>query len=90
MFKAIDNKLIMIYYITNRTNTDMQVGKSVSSIPLIGLVKILKRMSYFSDPGDWTILKEIISIFIWLSGMGITVYFAGFLLEAPGPRWAIA
>jgi hypothetical protein len=57
------------------------------AIPLIGLVKILKRIRFFSDPEDWTILKEILSIVIWLFGMGITVYFSGFLMEKPGPRW---
>lgn len=60
---------------------------TIVALPLIGLVKILKSLRFFSGPDDWTILKEIISIVVWLSGMGITVYFLGFLLESPGERW---
>jgi hypothetical protein len=60
---------------------------TIIAIPLIGLIKLFKRIKFLSEPADWTILKEMISIFIWLFGMGITVYFSGFLLEAPGSRW---
>jgi hypothetical protein len=60
---------------------------SLVAIPLIGLVRILKLIKIFSNPGEWTILKEIIFIVTWLLGMGITVYFAGFLLETSGQRW---
>ena len=55
----------------------------IVAIPLFGLVKILKHIRFFSNPSDWTILKEILSVIIVLLGMGITVYFAGFLLEPP-------
>lgn len=60
---------------------------TIIALPLIGLARILKRVAFFSNPDDWTVLKEILSIVIWLSGMGITVYFSGFLLETPGHRW---
>jgi hypothetical protein len=59
----------------------------VFSIPVIGLSKILRRIRYFSKDTEWTILKEIISITLILLGMGIVVYFAGFLMEKPADRW---
>jgi len=59
----------------------------IISIPLIGFVKILKSVRYFSMPEEWTILKEIISIVLILSGIGIVVYFAGFIIELPAQRW---
>jgi hypothetical protein len=59
----------------------------IIAIPLIGLVKILKSIKYFSDSDEWTVLKEILSVVLLLLGMGITVYFSGFLLEPPDQRW---
>ena len=57
------------------------------SLPVIGLVKILRRISYFSNESEWTILKEVISIALILLGMGITIYLTGFLVEIPAQRW---
>lgn len=54
---------------------------------LFWIVKLIKLIRYFSNPADWTILKELISIIISLLGMGITIYFTGFLLEMPAQRW---
>lgn len=62
----------------------------IVAIPLIGLVIILKRINYFSNSEEWTVLKEILSILILLFGMGITVYFSGFLLEPPEQRWNLS
>jgi hypothetical protein len=60
------------------------------AISIAGSVRLLKMLSYFSRPEEWTILKELLSILIILTVMGITVYFAGFLIESPGPpRWNI-
>jgi len=59
----------------------------IAAFPLFGIVKLLKRVRYFSDPADWTIRKEILSILISLLGVGITVYFSGFILEPPAERW---
>ena len=60
---------------------------AIIALPLIGWVRLLKQIKFFSNPQEWTVLKEILSIVIWLSGMGITVYFSGFLMETPGGRW---
>ncbi|HUX94584.1 MAG TPA: LytTR family DNA-binding domain-containing protein [Bacteroidales bacterium] len=62
----------------------------ILAIPLTGLVKLLKSIKYFSDSGEWTILKEILSTSILLFGMGIIVYFLGFLLESPEQRWNLS
>jgi len=59
----------------------------IVAIPLWGIVKLLKRTSYFSNSEEWTILKEILSILISLTGMGVVIYFSGFLLEWPSERW---
>lgn len=56
-------------------------------IPLYGLLTILKNIKFFSDPEDWTVLKELLTVVISLTGIGVAVYFAGFLLEPPGQRW---
>lgn len=59
----------------------------LASVPLFVIVKLLKLNSFFSDPEEWTVLKEALSIIISLSGAGVTIYFAGFLLEVPDSRW---
>lgn len=60
---------------------------AIIAIPLIGLLSFLKRLSYFSNPEDWTVVKELISAGITLLGMGVIIYFAGFILEVPDKRW---
>lgn len=59
----------------------------IVAIPLFGLIRILKSIKYFSNPDEWTILKEISAIVLSLLCMGITAYFSGFLLEPPMQRW---
>lgn len=58
----------------------------IIAVPLIGLLKILKTLRYFSNPGEWTVRKEILSAVTALLGIGIIVYLSGFLLETPGSR----
>ncbi len=59
----------------------------IMSIYVAGSGKLIKYFPFFSNEDDWTILKEILSIVIVLCGMGIVVYFAGFLIEVPDNRW---
>jgi len=59
------------------------------SIPLFIIIKVLKSIRFFRNPDDWTFLKEVTAIVIILLGMGIAVYFMGFLMEVPGPRWNV-
>ena len=60
-------------------------------VTIAGSVSLLKMINYFSKAEEWTILKELLSILIILTVMGITVYFAGFLIETPGSsRWNLS
>lgn len=58
-----------------------------SALSLIGIVWLLRSLSYFSQKKEWTILKELISMPIIITGIGITVYFLGFIIEEPADRW---
>ena len=61
----------------------------IVTIPLFGLVRILKNIKYFSNPDEWTITKEILTVTLLLLCIGIIVYFSGFLLEPPDHRWTL-
>jgi len=65
----------------------MAIYLGALSIPVFFLIKILKSIRYFSNPNEWTIFKEIVSIAFVLLGMGIALYFIGFLMELPAHRW---
>ena len=60
------------------------------AVTVFAAIKLLKSIAFFSRTEEWTILKELLSILIILSVMGITVYFAGFLIEVPAQRWNFA
>jgi hypothetical protein len=70
-------------------NITVTVYFIIVAFPFYVLIKILKRIRYYSNADNWTIFREISSIVILLSGIGITVYFSGFLLEPPIQRWNI-
>ncbi len=65
----------------------MAIYLGILSVPISFVIRILKKIRYFSNPDEWTILKEILAIIFVLVGMGISIYFIGFLLEEPGDRW---
>lgn len=65
----------------------MAIYLGVLAVPIFFIIKILKKLRYFSNPDEWTILKEILAIGFVLFGMGISIYFIGFLMEVPGGRW---
>lgn len=58
-----------------------------TAIPIILLPWLIKKIRYFSNREEWTILKELVTIIIILLGLGTTVYFIAFLIEEPGDRW---
>jgi hypothetical protein len=63
---------------------------TIVGITLFGFVRLLKCIRFFSDPNDWTIMKELFSIVISLLCMGLTIYFSGFIMENPGNRWNLS
>jgi hypothetical protein len=59
-------------------------------IPVYSCLLLLKRLPYFSNETDWTLMREILSILILLIVIGTTVYFAGFLIETGADRWNLS
>ena len=59
-------------------------------LPVFGCLLLLNRFRYFSNDGDWSLIKEILATIIVLSVVGITIYFAGFIIETPADRWNIS
>lgn len=59
----------------------------IFSLFIFVFIRVLKKVKYFSDPAKWTFLKESTAIIFILSVMGITVFAAGFFMEAPAERW---
>jgi len=68
----------------------MAIYCCVMSVPVIVITRLLKWTRYFSNPEEWTILKEIIAIVLILFGTGITIYFTAFLVEIPSQRWNLS
>jgi hypothetical protein len=65
----------------------MAIYNGFLCIPVFLMIKLLKKIRYFSNPDEWTLFKEILSIVLILFGNGIAIYFIGFLMEVPGTRW---
>jgi len=65
----------------------MAIYNGILGIPVFFVIKLLKKLRYFSNPDEWTLFKEILSIVFILIGNGISIYFIGFLMEEPGERW---
>ncbi|MGF1586619.1 MAG: LytTR family transcriptional regulator DNA-binding domain-containing protein [Bacteroidales bacterium] len=62
----------------------------IVSAAVAGIVRILNRFRFFSKIHEWTILRELLAVLIALTGMGLSVYFAAFIIEEPANRWNIA
>jgi hypothetical protein len=52
-------------------------------------IVLLKRIKFFSNKKDWSILKEFFSAYLVLQVMGITVFLSAFIIESPieETRW---
>ena len=59
----------------------------IISVSVLGLAVLLNRTHCFSKNKEWTFAKELLSILIILFWIGISVYFAGFIIEGPASRW---
>lgn len=66
--------------------TTMAVYSIGSGLALWLSVWILNFFKWFSDIKEWTILREIVSVFLILAGIGTAVYLMGFLIETPTGR----
>lgn len=64
----------------------MAVYSIGTGLSLILFVRILGFFRWFSDIKEWTILREIVSVLLILTGIGTIVYLMGFLIESPGGR----
>jgi hypothetical protein len=40
----------------------MAIYPGILSVPIFLIIKILKKLRYFFNPNEWTILKEILAI----------------------------
>ena len=68
----------------------MLIYCSLSAVFIYIVIKIINRIPYFSQKKKWTIVKEIISVILVLTGMGIAIYFLAFLMEPPADRWNLS
>lgn len=52
-------------------------------------IVLLKKIPFLSSIKDWTLLKELISIYLVLQVIGIVIFLVAFLVEGPAPnsRW---
>ena len=65
----------------------MSIYSLSSAISIFVFIVALRQLKYFSNRKNWTLSKELLSIVFTLSGMAISIYFTGFFVEEPGPRW---
>ncbi|MFO7789074.1 MAG: LytTR family DNA-binding domain-containing protein [Bacteroidales bacterium] len=70
----------------------MLVYTLISAIIAGALIILLKKVPFFSKIENWTLGKEIVSIFIVLLILGIVIYFVGFVIEptAVESRWNLS
>jgi hypothetical protein len=61
-----------------------------AAINVFILIQVIKFIPYFSSKKQWNIGKELISVFLVLTGAGIAIYLMGFILEEPAERWNLA
>jgi hypothetical protein len=59
----------------------------IVAIPVALAAILLKKISYFNNPREWTIKKELAAIALIVLLMGTIIYFAAFIIEEPSDRW---
>ncbi|MHC1733843.1 MAG: LytTR family DNA-binding domain-containing protein [Bacteroidales bacterium] len=64
----------------------------VAYCAIVAIIELLiamaiSRTNCFSPKGIWTIANELLSVIIILSGIGISAYLAGFVMEPAASRW---
>lgn len=58
----------------------------VAAAFILAAIRILKTVKPLVDEQNWTIWKELLSVLIALTGMGIGVYLIAFIIEEPADR----
>jgi hypothetical protein len=58
----------------------------ICGITVYSFVKILKSIRYFSNPQDWLVINEILSVLLILVGLGIIIFLIGQLIEPVGHK----
>lgn len=53
----------------------------------LGVAAIISRTNCFSVKSNWNLGNELLSIVMILTSVGISAYFAGFIMESHSPRW---
>jgi hypothetical protein len=64
----------------------MVIYSLVAGVSVLLLTLLVKKLKTFSNIGNWTLVKELSSVFIVLPGTGIAVYLMGFILESSAHR----
>jgi hypothetical protein len=64
----------------------MSIYSLIAGVSVILLTKTVKKINAFRSIGNWTLIKELLSVFIILSGTCIAVYLMGFIVESTTGR----
>lgn len=68
-------------------NLTVLIYCAIISLSELAVALIISRTNCFSKKGNWTITNELLSLVMILAIIGISVYFAGFMLEVHSNRW---
>jgi len=68
-------------------NLTVLIYCAIISLSELVVALIISRTNCFSKKGNWTVTNELLSLVMILAIIGISVYFAGFMLEAHSSRW---
>lgn len=60
---------------------------AIISISELGVALCISRTNCISKKGNWTIANELVSVLMILTAIGISAYFAGFIMESQSTRW---
>lgn len=63
---------------------------AVITVPVTGISLALKYAPCFPKAEKWRLSHELLSLLIILIVIGLSVYFAGFLIEEPKSRWDLS
>jgi len=68
----------------------MAVYSLAGTVAVYLCIQLLKLSEWFKNSAQWNLLKELLTILIVLTGLGIVTYFMAFFIEPPADRWNLA